>query len=115
MRLDILLAGLLFLAAGCGGEDPAVVWLARHGEAPRWISENVARRRIVTGMPKDAVIAVIASMGFRIIEEKALPGGTEHIVYREFAYDAVGKRHSARRFLIFRDGVLVSIDTFPER
>jgi hypothetical protein len=108
---------LLFSAVvmGCGGQDPAVLWLARHGNAPRRICEHVAKRRIAPGMPKDAVLAVVGSMGFRILEEKTLAGGTEHIVYREIAYDAVGNAHSAKRFLIFRNGILISIETFPQR
>lgn len=115
VRMQALtLTVLSLLLAGCGS-DPAVVWLARNPQAPQPVKEAVAKRAIAVGMPKDAAVAVIRSLGFPILEEKALPTGSEHVVYRQYAYDSVGKRHSAMRFLIFRDGVLVAFETLPER
>ena len=112
--LRVLVLVSLVATAGCG-QDPALLWLARNGDQPAHIKNAVAKRSIVRGMPKEAALAVISSHGFLVLEDKVYAGGINRIVYRRYAHDSVGKRHSARTILVIRNGVVENFDTVPER
>ena len=99
----------------CGSQPPITEWLARHGgEVPVEMARAVAQGQVAVGMPKSAVEAVIKQFGFRIIERKDLGDGLERLSYRIAKYDTVGKTHTAQAIILFRNGVVISVNLIPE-
>jgi len=99
----------------CGSQSPITEWLAHHGnEVPVEMARAVAEGQVAVGMPKTAVEAVIRQYKHRIIERLDLGDGLERLTYRMAKYDTVGKTHTAQAVILFRDGIVISVNLIPE-
>jgi len=114
-RLAFFILAAVLLLISCGGEAPVIVWLARHGsEVSPEMGVEISKCNIGVGMPIDAVEAIIATLGCKVLERKNLDAGMTRIVYRLVRYDTVGKAHTARVVVLFRQGYVTSATIIPE-
>jgi hypothetical protein len=113
--MTVLAAVSVLALSSCGSQPPITEWLAHHGgEVPVEMARAVMEGQVAVGMPKSAVEAVVKQYGHRIIERKDLGDGLDRLTYRMAKYDTVGKTHTAQAIIIFRDGIVISVNLIPE-